>query len=215
MRALVSSVKETGDIPPVAVMVDGPAYDIEWPENWHIYQSDAHLEMQLSVNNLFEMHTNEPWYGVMADHARPKSKNWSKTLSDIAESGFVAVADCGKRIINPKTRLERLNIACWPGDLIREMGWFWLPSVVHMYGDDALEDIAYGLGLVQLVQNVLVTDLMKRDGEVIFDENHKRLWRGKPYVENDRQAYIAWRRRIYPQLIEKLREKLCLPLPVS
>jgi hypothetical protein len=214
MRALVSAIRDTGDIPPAAVMVDGPAYDIEWPENWKIYQSDDHLEMQKAINILFENHPNEPWYGLLADHARPKSANWSKKLSEVADAGKVAVAECNKKIINPRTSLPRLSITCWPGDLIRAMGWFWLPSVVHLYGDDALDDIAYGLGLVEYVSDVQVNDLLRRDGDVPIDENHKRIWREKSYMESDRQAYIAWRRKMYPQLIENLREKLCLPLPV-
>lgn len=204
MRQLIASMKATGDMPPVAVMVDGPMYDIDWPAHWHVHNSLEHLEMQLGLNTLFKFHPDEPWYGIMADHARPKTPGWSKKLEAIAGSNRLALAHCGKDVIHPVSGKRRMNSPCIGGDLVRKIGWIWLPSVVHLYGDDALEDIAYGLDIVQYTHDVTILDLLKRDGEVPLDENHKRLWNGKHYAEHDRQVYTAWKRNKFPALMESL-----------
>lgn len=204
MRQLIASMEATGDMPPVAVMVDGPMYDIEWPAHWHVHSSLEHLEMQLALNTLFKFHPDEPWYGIMADHARPKTAGWSKKLQAIAGSNRLALAHCGKDVLHQVTGNRRMNSPCIGGDLVRQIGWIWLPSVVHLYGDDALEDIAYGLDIVQYTPDVTILDLLKRDGEVPVDENHKRLWRGKHFAEHDRQAYTAWKRHKFPALMESL-----------
>lgn len=206
MRQLIASMQETGDVPTCAVMVDGDPYDIEWPAHWKIHYSRMHLEMQSALNELFSLYPQERYYGIFADHARPKTPNWCQELVDIAGSNRVAIADCGKTIVNPSTGVRRMNSPCIGGDLVRAVGWIWLPTVVHMYGDDAWEDIAYGLDLVEYAPQVKILDLLKRDGEVEVDENHMRLFRGKPYVEHDRQAYVAWKRNTFPALIDRLRQ---------
>lgn len=213
VKGLIASMEATGDVPTVAVMIDGPHYDIDWPSHWHIYQSDEHLELQKAVNWLFERHPNEPFYGALSDHSRAISADWSKQLAKIAGNKYVSLPNAGKDIFHPKTGVRRMSSACFGGDLIRAIGWVLLPTTVHLYGDDVLEDICYGLDLVKYEPNVVVHDLSLRDGEVKFDENHKRMWKGESYVEHDRQAYIAWKRRMFPSLMAQLKEKLCLQSP--
>lgn len=210
VKELIASMQAVGELPKVAVMIDGPHYDIDWPSHWHIYQSNDHLELQKAINWLFEKHPNEPFYGFLADHARPRTPDWSAKLAKSAGNIHVALPNTGRDAFHPKTGIRRMGYPCFGGDLIRAIGWILLPTTVHLYGDDVLEDICYGLDLVKYEPSILVNHLSLRDGEIKFDDNHKRIWKGQSYVERDRQAYIAWKRNMFPSLMQQLREKLCL-----
>lgn len=215
VKELIASMEAVNDVPTVAVMIDGPHYDIDWPKHWHVYQSNEHLEIQKAINFLFEKHPDEPTYGVLSDHSRVKSHGWSAGLEKSAGRIHVAMPNAGKEIFHKTTGVRRMSCPCFGGDLIRAIGWILLPTTVHLYGDDVLEDICYGLDIVKYEPEIFVQDLSLRDGEVKFDDNHKRMWKGESYVEHDRQAYIAWKRKMFPSLMEQLREKLCLQSPVS
>jgi hypothetical protein len=67
MRELIAAMREAGDVPAAAVMIDcDPALyrEVEWPEHWHVHSSAEHLEMQRGLNELFRLHPNEPAMGL-------------------------------------------------------------------------------------------------------------------------------------------------------
>lgn len=215
MQELIAAMQETGCVPECAVMVDGPAYDIEWPSHWHIHQSSEHLEMQLALNSLFALYPDEPSYGVLTDTSRPQSKDWASKLEAAAGSSAISMCNTTKHRMNPDTGLRRITTYVLGGKLARALGWVWFDKCVHLYGDNAIEDIGYALDIVHYLPEVVILALLRRDGEVQVDENHNRLWQGKPYPERDRQAYVAWKRHKFQPLLQKLREELCFPLSVS
>lgn len=187
-------------------MIDGPDYDLIWPGHWKIHQSDTHLEMQRALNALFKLYPNEAWYGLITDHSRPETGDWSKKIVEkITPRGMVLVNDTKNRV-NPTTKQRRITSAsCYGGDLIRDLGWVWLDCVTHMYGDDALERIGHELNCITYLEDVVVRDLLVREGEIPRDRNHDRLYKGRGYIQSDRTAYTMWLDDL-PTLIEKLRE---------
>ena len=197
---------ETGDVPLVAVMIDGPSYDMVWPAHWRIHQSSEHLEMQRALNALFKLYPHEPWYGLITDHSRPETRDWSYQIEQAVKPRNMVLVNDTKNRMNPETGYRRITSAsCYGGELIRDLGWVWLPTVVHMYGDDAWERIGNALGCVTYLENVIVRDLLLRDGEIVRDESHRRLYRGRPYIPGDKQAYTDWLDD-FPSLMLELRE---------
>ena len=208
---LIASMKATGDVPKVAVMVDGPAYTLDWPEHWDIHNSQGHLEMQRSLNALLKLYPNEPFYGILTDTHRPQTPEWSKRMVEAAGSGSIVICNTTKHRFNPRTGLRRVTTLAFGGDLIRAIGWIWLDRVVHLYGDDAWEDIGYALNCIKYVPEVIILALLKRDGEVPIDANHKRLWKGHSYMATDAAAFDAWKRDEFPGLIKRLERFRCSP----
>lgn len=205
MQELIQAIKESGDKPDVAVMVDGDPYDIEWPESWHIHKSEEHLELQQAMNALFRLHPNEKTYGMLVDHTRPGTPGWVKILEDAAGDWNISLADDGYNRINPKSGLRRIASAtCFGGELIRTLGWIWPPFCVHLYGDDAIEEIGHELGLFRIT-TAKCGDLQFETGEVKIDENHKRMYKGKPYALDDRDAFHKWRNLEKPGLLHLLK----------
>ena len=208
MEQLIASMEATGCVPACAIMVDGPEYDIAWPKHWKIHHSTEHLEMQLALNNLFALYPDEPCYGVLTDTSRPQTKDWASKLEAAAGTSAISMCNTTKHRMNPDTGLRRITSYVLGGDLARAVGWVWFDRCVHLYGDNVWEDIGYELDIIKYLPEVVILALLKREGEVKFDDNHKRQWQGKPYPEHDRQAYVAWKRSKFPSLIAKLRQEL-------
>lgn len=207
---LIRAMIAAGDVPDVAVMLDGPAYQIEWPAHWHIHVADEHLEFQRALNALLKAHPHEPTYGILTDHCRPETEGWAEIMEERAGSGHMVLANDRKNRINPRNGMRRLTAAtCYGGDLIRAIGWIWLDTVVHMYGDDALEDIGHELNIIRYLPDVIVRDMLVREREIPIDANHKRMWNGRSYIGDDQRAYESWRAGAFQDLINRLSKYRC------
>lgn len=207
MEACIAAMKETGSVPTVAVMVDGPRYNIEWPSHWHIHESFGHIEMQRALNELYKLYPNEKSYGILTDQSRPQTPRWAEKLEEAAGDHYIAMCNTTKNRMNPRTGLRRITTTCTGGDLIREIGWVWLDKVTHLYGDDAWEEIGYALGCIKYLPEVVILALLKRDGEVELDANHHRKWKGLSYMKTDHDAYRAWKTHEFEPLVKRLKEK--------
>lgn len=192
MVELIEAMRKT-EIPVCAVMQDACEYDIDWPDHWKIHKSEEHLEMSGAINALFKLYPNEPFYGMLDDHTRPLSEGWATKMQAVAGTNRIASG------WNLKNRFKegrmRINSYCMGGDLARELGWVWPDFVVHMYGDDVLEDIGYEWGILDFVEDAVFQPLLLRDGTLKPDENSKRMFRGRPYIPSDRAAYLQWKQR--------------------
>ncbi len=208
-QALIDAMRATGEVPEVAVMVDGPFYDISWPTHWHIHNSFGHLEMQRALNELLAKYPRQPFYGILTDTHRPQTPGWASKLSAAAGSGCIAICNTTKNRMNPRTGNRRMTTLAVGGDLVRAIGWLWLDKVTHLYGDDAWEDVGYALGCVRYLPDVVILALLKRDGEVPIDGNHNRLWQGKSYMGTDQAAFEKWKREDFQGLVKRLEAFRC------
>jgi hypothetical protein len=204
-QELLEAMIET-EVPRVAVMIDGPQYDMVWPSHWRIHQSDVHLEMGGALNLLYKLYPNEPWYGLITDHSRPLTRNWSQKIESAIKPRSIVLVNDTKNRLNPAGKRRITSASVYGGGLVRSLGWVWLDKVTHMYGDDAWEDIGHALGVIKYLPDVIVKDLLVREGEIPRDENHNRLFMGKPYIERDKKAYTLWRQDFH-KLIARLRSK--------
>lgn len=206
---LIEAMRATGEIPAVAVMVDGPMYQIDWPTHWKVHNSFGHLEMQRALNQLLLLYPKEPFYGLLTDTHRPQTPGWATKLAEAAGRGCIAICNTTKHRMNPRTGLRRVTTMALGGDLVRAIGWIWLDRVTHLYGDDAWEDIGYALNIVKYLPDVIIMALLKREGEVPIDSNHHRKWKGQSYMATDAAAFDAWKRDEFPGLIKRLEGFRC------
>ena len=209
VKDLLEAMWKAGDVPEVAVMMDGCEYeDIDWPLHWKIHSSEEHLEMGGSLNLLMKLHPDEERYGLLTDHSRPLSEGWAETLEKYSGDWGIASSVNGKTRINPRTGMQRLDCFAMGGKLARELGYIWHPSMVHMYADDVLEDIGYGIGRLKFVREVLFDELQLRDGTLKPDGNSKRVFKGKHFIPDDQKAYDRWLENEKHPTIERIKRKM-------
>lgn len=210
-EAMIACMKETGQVPDTVVMVDGPMYNIEWPSHWKIHESYGHMEMQRALNALYRLYPNEKTYGVLTDQSRPATPLWATKMEEAADDGFIGMSNPVKQRVNPRSGRRRITTTCLGGELVRAVGWVWLDTLVHLYGDDAWEDIGYALNVIRYLPDTVIVGLLKKDGEVPIDANHKRIWQGQRYMAPDAEAYAAWKKNDFLPLIQKLEKFRCYP----
>lgn len=200
---LIGAMKTT-EFPVCAVMQDGCKYDLEWPAHWKVHHSEEHLEMAGALNAMFKLYPNEPFYGMLDDHTRPQSQGWATALQKEAGSwGLASGWNLTNRFLNGRMRI---NCYAMGGDLARALGWVWPDFVTHLYGDDVLEDLGYGLGILQHVRQSVFKPLLLRDGTLKPDGNSKRMFKGEPYGPKDKAAYEAWKAKEFGPLLARLTE---------
>ena len=213
MRDLIVAVTRLGDVPPTAVMVDlgerqAEYRNLPWPEGWAIHYADDHLELSRALNELLALHPGESWYGMMTDHARPLSTCWSERLARDAGAWGIACSDDRRDRKHPVHGWQRLTGAiAFGGELVRTVGWLWLPDVVHLYGDDAWELIGHRLGILKLSKAV-VDDLLVCEGQFPKDGNSQRVFLGAPYTLNDQAAYRRWMILSSGSIISRVRKAM-------
>lgn len=196
---MITAMQRTGEVPEFAVMVDdSPALyrDVPWPAHWHIHFAPEHLELTAALNRLMAFYPGRSFYGAIADHGRPKTPHWAATLVEVAADwniGYCADGWLNGRRGDDPTRPHLTGAVCLGGRLADALGWFFLPSTVHLYGDDALELIGESLGLLRYRADVLVTaDRPETTGRA-RDGNHGRMYRGIHFPGRDRAAFESWR----------------------
>lgn len=198
MAALINAATSTGS-PRAAVMIDqddpAPYNSIGWPPGWHVHYALDHLELAGALNRLFEFYPDEPFYGVLADHARPRTPGWDKTVAEAAGDWNIAYTDDGwlhgRRQDDP-SRPRICGAIALGGKLVRAAGWLIYPKLVHLYVDDVWEAIGEDLGLLKYLPHVLsAVDRPETTGRP-RDENHARVWRGRRFHAMDASAFAMW-----------------------
>ncbi len=209
-QALIDAMVALGDVPEVAVMIDRGTAEygsVRWPDHWSIHWSEEHLEFSRATNALLSLYPDRATYGLLADHARPKTKGWNTALEIAASDWNVAYCEDGYlrgRRQDEPWRPHLSGSVCLGGNLVRALGWITLPSLVHLYVDDALEHIGDTLGLMRFLPNVRIETVRAEVSGRPMDENRQRLYRGQPFAEADRNEFATWRDTEAPALIDRI-----------
>ena len=159
------------------------SYDgILWPLHWHIHHAEEHLEFIDGLNALYRLHPDEAWYGVLPDHSRPASEQWSTRLVSASAGGWSNAVNAGK--INPSTGCQKLAVGAMDARLIHAAGWVFPDWLTHFYGDDFWEEVLQEAGLWRQTDVVVGIDKIR---------NHPRVHSGIRYHDQDKAKWEAWR----------------------
>jgi len=168
-------------------MIDGfpdPYEEVKWPENWDIHKAPQHLEMAGALNFLLKMHPDEPWYGILIDRCRPRTKDWASLLIDQSKGGFANVKPLKHGDAkNPRLHVERMRCGVFDSRIINCVGWIYPPWCTHFFGDDVWEDVLHSAGLFRS------TDVIVEEEQM---EKGPRIHNGVPYWQRDANNYQMW-----------------------
>lgn len=197
MKELIEACVISGQVPDAAVLIDGdpePYKGIRWPKNWTVGVADRHMEMIGATNELLRRNPGREWYGFLNDRARPVTDGWADKLVEASQGGW---ANCKSLGQNPRTGRVRMKDGVYSAKVVGALGWFFPPFLVHFFGDDVLEEVLQEAG--KWVQ----TDVEIEEKPVA---KLPRVFKGKPYWDDDRLAFAAWNRSAEKdELIERVR----------
>jgi hypothetical protein len=198
----IDAWNKTGATTPVMLRLDDddvelPNYvAIELPKNF-VRVIGPRIGLARSINQVFEIYPNEPWYGLLADDLLPQTPGWDKLLTDKASCWNISYPnDLGKLPDLP-------THPCVGGDLIRAIGWFGFPPTKHYFVDTIWQYIGQHLDNIHRLDDVIVEHLHYSTGKSEMDQNYQE---SSEKWQHDKRAYKDWCNAHGKQLIEKLAE---------
>lgn len=170
-RAL-DSIIAVGCATPGIVLVDGdadPAYDrLRLPENWCLYRRERNEGMLASLNHVFALYPDRPWYGLLNDDVIVHTPGWDTALVQAAGPRGLSSCDDGWR-----GGSHICGAAVFGGDFLRALGWWSPKGLWHCYADNIWEIIGRDLGCWKYVPTVLVEHRHHLNGKAANDATYK------------------------------------------
>jgi len=171
--------------------------NLPWPEQFTVHVGPRQ-GLRAAMEEMFQAHPQESWYGILADDLVPQTPAWDQLLVQRAGRGCISYPnDLGR-----KTKLP--THPCVGGDLVRAQGWFGLPVVRHYCVDSVYRYIGDQLGIKHRLDDVIVEHVHYSEKKSERDGLYRETSRFK---DADDTAYTAWLRDQGPQLIQQLRSQ--------
>jgi hypothetical protein len=170
---------------------------LAWPETFSVHVGPRQ-GLCAAMQEMYQAHPDEPWYGILADDLVPQTLSWDQLLIDRAGSGAISYPnDLGR-----KTKLP--THPCVGGDLVRAQGWFGLPAVHHYCVDSVYRYIGDQLRVKYRLDDVIVEHVHPSEDKSQRDHLYKETSRFKA---SDDEAFEAWLQHQGPALIQRLRSQ--------
>jgi hypothetical protein len=173
------------------------AYDsLVLPIGWSVYVVPGDDVTSKTEQARRELLTPDmAWVGWLADDLRPVTPNWdTRLISQLTGYNIVSSDD---DLHAP----ERMNGGIvLSADLVRAVGWLSLPTLIHMHGDSAWEELGRATGTWTVDMSVLVRHLHERKTGQKDETSRKtnESW------EHDDRAINVWRKNEKAATIERI-----------
>ena len=102
---------------------------LPWPKQFTVVVGPR-ARLTAACNEMFEVHPNEPWYGLLADDLIPGSPHWDQLLATAAAPNRISYAPDQTAL---KYNRFSMSHPCVGGDLVRLVGYFG-PTVLQHFG---------------------------------------------------------------------------------
>lgn len=123
--------------------------------------------------------------GNLGDDHRPRTPGWDCAIADALERPGIAYGD---DLIHG----ERLPSAPFiSGELVRRLGWYFMPALEHMYVDDATRELGLAAGRLRYLADVVIEHMHPAVGKAEWDASYRKS-NAPEAMSRDRAAYEAW-----------------------
>jgi hypothetical protein len=143
--------------------------------------------------------------GNIGDDHRVRTTGFDRLVTDaLAEPGIAY----GDDLIHG----ERLPSAPFvSAALVDALGWYFIPTVEHMYGDDALRVIGLALRRIHYLPEMIVEHMHPAVNKGPWDDGYTRAYAS---VDADREAYNEWHARYLKRDLRNVTRALGYAVPV-
>ncbi len=186
------------------VIVDGdrdPLYDgLVLPDRWRIVRLPANRGVCGVLNFVLNTRGYESWYGFISDDSVVRTEAFDLPLIDAAgRTGFANSAD------GWQAHARMHGAVVFGGDLLRALGWWAPPGLVHCFVDDAWEHIGRTLGNWVHVPQVMVEHIHFWNGKASHDETYRKAYTS---FESDRAKFVELMENELPVAVARARKVL-------
>lgn len=204
---------------PGMVLIDADDYNtnrsdylaLKRPLDWHLRLTKGRSQGD-KVREIWNEISLFRWFGLIGDDNVPETERWDARLVEACDGWNIVSCNDGwqapRRIAN-----------CWimGGDLVREIGYIFAPSMHHMFVDDMWEIIGREARCWQCHMDVMVRRRHVMKGEANADLTHRNAYgqgftpdhvgpdRKSGFWENDEKALTAWREGDRERIVAAIR----------
>lgn len=186
LKRFLAAAKATGISTPGIVIVNGDfaGYEnLDLPENWTLTTASAEGMVKV-LNDAFDAHPNEMWYGIVVDDLVPVTPGWDKAVVQAAlKSG---IASCNDRELAPA---RMTGATAFRGDILRAAGFVMPRCLFHTYGDDFWEKIGRDYACWSVLMDVIIEHHHPFKDAASADATHARSY---SQMGDDKGKYQRW-----------------------
>lgn len=122
--------------------------------------------------------------GNLGDDHLCRTPGWDRRIAEVLSEPGIAYGD-------DLLQGEMLPTAPFvSASIVNALGWYFLPSLTHMYVDNALKRIGQAIGSYHYLPDVVIEHLHPGAGKAEMDDGYLRA---DASTEADRDAYHHWR----------------------
>jgi hypothetical protein len=170
---------------PGLVVIDGdpdPAYsNLLLPPDWRAIYLPFNLGVCGVFNHVLQTWKGERWYGFISDDSIVRTRAFDKPLVTAAGgAGFANSAD------GWQAHQRMHGAVVFGGDLLRALGWWAPPGLIHCFVDDAWEHIGRALGNWVHLPQVMVEHLHAANAKAVSDTTYHKAYAN---FESDRSRF--------------------------
>lgn len=188
----------------------GDYYLQVFAKNTVTWVTGPRLHLVQVLNHIsIDKYPNIQYYGEVNDDHIYRTTGWDKAFIDAIETkGQGWGVACGADKINNNWHKFRHPSACTiSGNIVRELGFFVLPALQHMWTDVYLRDISEGIGRLFFCPDYIVEHMHCNIGKSKTDDNYKWVYSDEQQSFG-KNTYEEWRRRFYAATIDRLKRKM-------
>lgn len=123
--------------------------------------------------------------GNLGDDHIARTPGWDKAITDALREPGIAYGD---------DLLQHEHLPTAPfisGAIIRALGWFFLPTLDHLYGDDGVKRIGRATGCLRYLPDVVIEHEHPAVGKAAWDEGYIKA-NGPETTGHDLAEYKRW-----------------------
>lgn len=140
--------------------------------------------------------------GFMGDDHLPRTGNWQEHV----EQALDALPGPGIVYTNDLFQGPNLPTAVFMhAEIVRRLGWMALPTVRHLYCDNAWLDLGRALGSITYLHGVVIEHLHPHAGKAEGDDQYTRVNADETAIA-DRAAWEQWREHELALDVARIRE---------
>lgn len=173
LARLIAAWKETGAAARLYLRLDdddprlNDYLGLECPSSW-VRVVGPRTKAAGAMREVFSRWGAAEYYAFIGDDGVPRTDGWDRKLAGSAGDRFVSYPDDGKNGGKKAT-----HPVCG-GDLVREIGFWALPGLVHLYVDTVWDHIGRTRGVLRYCPDVLIEHMHKNLGKAPDDETYRQ-----------------------------------------
>lgn len=203
VQATLDSIARAGGSSRGVVYIDGsnlPEYDgLSLPPGWTVLKGEKNRGVCAVLNHFFSLYPRLGWYGFISDDSIVRTPQWEEKLLEHATDSHIVHSADGWRT---ESRIH--GAVVFGGELLRALGWWALPGLVHCFCDDVWETIAEKKNLRKYIPEVMVEHLHMWNGKAPIDPGYVKAYES---FDADEAVFLRWKKEGLEECLKRLSDQ--------